>query len=144
MPRGGDLGVLVDPSCFEFHAVVVAEDVDRLFDGKLGGAEVRLHGEAGRVRPLSEARVNPAGQTRLPSAALGWAGGGPVRTRADDTSGVVAAEPFFEVRGRLEGAGGAVLVHGRSGTARFDLPPEPLLPRAVRALRQLLQRRYQL
>ncbi len=144
LPQGGELGVLVNPSGFEFHAVVEAGEVDRLFERSLGPGEVRLRGEAGRVLPLIEARVNPAGQNQLPSAALGWLAGGPVRTRATDERGVQTAEPFFEVRGALGEAGGATLLHGRSGTARFDLPPEPLLPRWIRSLRQLLQRRYQL
>ena len=37
-----------------------------------------------------------------------------------------------------------VLLHGRSGRIRFDLEPEPLLPRWLRRLWQLLQKRYQL
>jgi hypothetical protein len=36
------------------------------------------------------------------------------------------------------------LLHGRSGVIRFDLPAEPLLPRWLRRLGQLLQVRYQL
>jgi hypothetical protein len=36
------------------------------------------------------------------------------------------------------------LIHGRSGRIRFDLEPEPLLPRWLRRLWQLLQKRYQL
>jgi hypothetical protein len=37
----------------------------------------------------------------------------------------------------------AALLHGRSGKIRFDLDPEPLLPRWIRRVRQLLQQRYQ-
>jgi hypothetical protein len=33
---------------------------------------------------------------------------------------------------------------GRIGEIRFDLPSEPLLPRWMRSLRQLLQKRYQI
>jgi hypothetical protein len=36
------------------------------------------------------------------------------------------------------------LLDGRSGKIRFDLEPEPLLPRWMRRLWQLLQKRYQL
>lgn len=144
LARGADLGLVLDPSRFQFQAVVGPEDVDRLFAGRLGDAEVRLPGQAGRVLALRDLRVIPGEQQQLPSAALGWLAGGPVRTRADDSRGVQAAEPFFEVRGELTRDDRATLFHGLAGRVRFDLPPQPLLPRWSRALWQLLQRRYQL
>jgi hypothetical protein len=61
----------------------------------------------------------------------------------DDAQGLHAAEPFFEVRA-LVITSEAALVHGQAGKARFDLQPEPLLPRWIRRLHQLLQKRYQL
>ncbi len=143
LPRGADLGVVLDPSAFHFHAVIGSEDADRLFGGRMRDAEVRILGQAGQRLALRNVEVIPAERRDLPSAALGWLAGGPVRTAANDPNGVRAAEPFFEVRGTLEKAGEAILLHGRAGRVRFDLPPEPLLPRWVRALRQLLQRRYQ-
>ena len=59
------------------------------------------------------------------------------------SEGRAAREPFFEVRATLASDGSGTLRHGRSGVIRFDLPAEPLLPRWIRSLRQLLQRRYQ-
>ncbi|MCC6233852.1 MAG: biotin/lipoyl-binding protein [Verrucomicrobiales bacterium] len=144
LPRGADLGVVLDPTRFQFHAVIGSEDADRLFGGRMGGAEVRILGQAGVVLPLSDVQMIPAERRELPSAALGWLAGGPVRTAANDPNGVRAAEPFFEVRGNLAPGPSAALLHGRGGRVRFDLPAEPLLPRWIRALRQLLQRRYQL
>jgi hypothetical protein len=44
----------------------------------------------------------------------------------------------------LERADPIALLHGRSGKIRFDLDPEPLLPRWLRRLYQLLQKRYQI
>jgi putative peptide zinc metalloprotease protein len=84
----------------------------------------------------------PAELTRLPSLALGFAGGGEVAVDVHESSGAIAAEPFYEVR--MEVAGAAALYHGRSGRVRFRLEPEPLLRQGYRRLRQLLQRRYQL
>ncbi|MDA7667882.1 hypothetical protein N8611_02620, partial [bacterium] len=62
----------------------------------------------------------------------------------DDSQGITATEPFFEVRSSLAGAEMGHLIHGRSGKIRFRLAPEPLLPRWIRSLRQLLQRRYRI
>ena len=36
------------------------------------------------------------------------------------------------------------LLDGRSGEIRFKLAPEPLLPRWIRSLWQLFQKRYQI
>ncbi|MCP5527049.1 MAG: biotin/lipoyl-binding protein [Verrucomicrobiales bacterium] len=142
--RGAELGILVDSADFEFQAVVSQEDGDRLFASALQGAELRFRGESGHRLRVREVAVVPAEQRNLPSPALGWLAGGPVRTAVDDPRGQRAAEPFFEVRGRIEQPAGATLLHGRSGILRFDLPAEPLLPRWGRALWQLLQRRYQI
>ncbi|MDC0504102.1 hypothetical protein OAN94_07455, partial [Verrucomicrobiales bacterium] len=77
-------------------------------------------------------------------AALGWQAGGEVATVMDDPNGRQAAEPFFEVRGDVVQVGSAVLSHGHAGKIRFSVGDEALLPRAVRRVRQLLQKRYQL
>ncbi len=63
---------------------------------------------------------------------------------ADDPDGVKSAEPFFEVYADLPENCGPQLLHGRSGKIRFEQKWEPLLPRWIRNLRQLLQKRYQL
>ena len=52
-------------------------------------------------------------------------------------------ELFFEVRAGVP-ATDIVLVHGRSGRMRFQLPGKPILSQIVRKLRQLLQERYQI
>jgi putative peptide zinc metalloprotease protein len=55
-----------------------------------------------------------------------------------------AVEPFFEVHADVAADADAAILHGRSGKIRFDLEAEPLLPRWIRRLQQLLQKRYQL
>jgi hypothetical protein len=89
-------------------------------------------------------KVIPAEKRNLPSPALGWFSGGSVPIEPQDPYGQKAAEPFFEVRSEITDSNGATLMHGRSGMIRFDLSAEPLLPRWIRSLRQLLQKRYQL
>jgi putative peptide zinc metalloprotease protein len=142
--RGNALGLVVDPSGFEFTSTVLQEDADQLFGLKNLTAEVRLYGEVGRVLTLRNLKLIPAEQRHLPSAALGWLGGGEIPVATDDNEGRKAAEPFFEVRAELDSPKDMVLLHGRTGKIRFDLPPEPLLPRWIRSLRQLLQKRYHL
>ena len=62
----------------------------------------------------------------------------------DDPHGVKSAEPFFEVHAELGADERIAFLHGRSGKIRFEQEWEPLLPRWIRSLRQLLQKRYQL
>ena len=142
--RGTVLGLVIDPAHFEFTATVAQEDGDAIFASRIPTAEVRLRGQSEAVIRLGELRIVPAEQQRLPSAALGWAGGGEVPITSTDTQGTKALEPFFSVRASVTAAGSAALLHGRAGKIRFDLDPEPLLQGWIRRLRQLLQKRYQL
>jgi putative peptide zinc metalloprotease protein len=142
--RGTALGLIIDPTAFEFVATVLQEDVDSLFAQEIKGAEVRLTGQADETVIATNLRKIPAEKRNLPSAALGWAGGGEVAVSKHDSQGQKAAEPFFEVHADLTKIPEVAFLHGRAGKIRFELQPEPLLPRAVRRLRQLLQKRYQL
>ncbi len=142
--RGAQLGLLVNPESFEFVATVMQEDVDALFGRQIRGANVRLYGDASTKLPVSDWRVIPGEQKLLPSAALGWRGGGEVPVSADGENASHAAEPFFEVVGKVESRDGVPLLDGRSGKIRFALPGEPLMQRWFRRLWQLLQKRYQI
>jgi putative peptide zinc metalloprotease protein len=96
---------------------------------------------------LSDVTVNPYQKEELPSAALGWYGGGDVAVSTSDKSGKKTTESFFEVSGKLTPGNGAFspsLLHGRSGILRLSLPPEPLVQMAYRKLRQTLQKRYKI
>lgn len=142
LPRGTPLGHLIDQQEFEFSAVVSQRDASQLFAGRIRLAEVRLRGEAGNPLEVTSQRIIPAEHTALPSAALGWAGGGEVPVELRDPSGVRASEPFFEVRATLAPEPDVAFVHGRSGKIRFTLPPEPLLHQWIRKLRQVIQKQY--
>jgi putative peptide zinc metalloprotease protein len=144
MVRGTDLGLVVNPSGFEFIATVRQEDVDALFAKAMRSARVRLQGDAGTPLVVSRWRVIPGEQKTLPSAALGWGAGGEMPVAVDDNNGSKAAEPFFQVEGHLDPQAKVLLLDGRSGKIRFALSPEPLLPRWTKRLWQLLQKRYQL
>jgi putative peptide zinc metalloprotease protein len=142
LERGVSLGLVVDPTAFEFVATVAQADADAVFARKPRGGEVRLRGQAGAVVPVSRWSIVPGGQQMLPSPALGWVAGGEVPVAPNEPG--KAKELFFEVHAGMGNPAEATLLHGRSGTIRFDLEPEPLLPRWFRRLGQLLQKRYQL
>jgi putative peptide zinc metalloprotease protein len=140
--RGSHLGLLIDPRDFDFIATVKQVDADALFARKIAGAEVRLFGEAGEVVPVASWKVVPGGQRTLPSPALGWRAGGEMPVAVEDPQGRTAQEPFFEVQAAVPLADEVALLHGRGGKIRFDLEWEPLLPRWIRRLHQLFQKRY--
>jgi putative peptide zinc metalloprotease protein len=140
--RGSPLGLLVDPGGFEFVATVAQTDADAAFARPPRGGQVRLRGQSDTSLEIGRWSVVPGGKQTLPSPALGWAAGGEVPVSPNEPE--KAREPFFEIRADLHPAAGVPFLHGRSGTIRFDLEPEPLLPRWLRRLQQLLQKRYQL
>lgn len=144
MPRGSELGLLANPAAFEFAATVMQEDVDAVLAQTVRRADVRLHGDAGAELRVRDWRVIPGGQRVLPSAALGWRGGGEVPVALEDDQANRAAEPFFAVVGELQSSPDVALLDGRTGKIRFQLKAEPLLPRWFRRLWQLFQKRYQI
>lgn len=140
--RGTPVGEVVNASGIYFAAIVSQDEASRLFTDEIGDAFVRIRGQAGESVTVTNRLIVPADRQNLPSASLGWRGGGDVAVELQDDSGMKASEPFFEVRATLAALPGVALLHGRSGTVRFELAPEPLLPRWIRKLRQLLQNRY--
>ena len=144
LTRGTALGLVINPISFKFKAAVPQDDADALFARPVSSGEIRLRGQAGQVLPAEKLKIIPAEQRVLPSAALGWMGGGEIPVAPDDPNGRRTAEPFFEVHADVGVSGSVTLFDGRAGKIRFDLPAEPLLPRWIRRLRQLLQKRYQI
>ena len=151
LPRGVRLGEVVgDSTDWEFFAVIAQENASELFGAIEHGAGIRFPGHAGLELELTKWRVVPGRQNVLPSPALGWTAGGPVRVRADDSNGVRTEEPFFLVVGQIEdggalvAAGQSLLWQGRLGVMRFDLPWTPLMVQWARQFRQLLQDRFEI
>lgn len=144
IPRGTKLGEIVNPERFRFSAVVSQDDVSSLFSGQLQRAEVRLYGQGGTSLQVSSFEIIPFQHERLPSAALGWRGGGEVPVSASDETGLAAAEPFFLIHAEVVDDPEVAFLHGRSGKIRFSMQAEPLLLQWSRSLRQLLQKRYQI
>ncbi len=142
--RGAVLGRLVDDSAFRMSAVVRQEAASRLFEPGEQRVEVRLHGRAEQTIAVRDLAVVPYQHQQLPSAALGWMGGGdqPIKSGAEGGDGTLSSEPFFLVRARLLPAPGMPLWQGQSGVMRISAGHAPLLLQWQRDLRQLLQRRF--
>ena len=77
---------------------------------------------------------------------MGYLAGGATRVALDDESGTSTVEPFFEIQIELteSGHGQVELWSGQRVVVRFEMPARPLLAQWWRALRQLIQRRFQI
>jgi putative peptide zinc metalloprotease protein len=145
IPRGTPLGLILEPSGFEFTGVVRQADAGTVFHEKLTEIGVRIRGQAAMTIdvPSMEPPI-PGGVNILPSASLGAKGGGDIPVMANDSTGRKASEPFYLVKVPLASPGDVKLLHGQGGVLRFRAGTEPLLPGWIRKLRQLLQKRYQM
>jgi len=142
--RGSFLGEIVEDGSFRFSAVVSQDEAADLFVGTIRNAEVRIRGQAGHNLGVGDYRIIPYRQETLPSAALGWMGGGEVPVAIRDETGLKAAEPFFQIYADIPPAPEVGLFHGRSGKLRFTLDPRPLLLQWIHKFRQLIQKRYRI
>lgn len=140
-PRGTELGRIVDLGAVEFVSAVPQKQSGNLFNDQILRSEVRLHQQVGQKIPVITQEITPAGQAKLPTAALGWLAGGEIQTRRGDQTGLTAAEEFYLVRSELEFPVGVtpdlVLL---TGQIRFSLPREPLVVQWSRSLRQIFQK----
>lgn len=144
IPRGTDVGSIVDHGKFKFSAVVTQDEASNLFAEPLMDAEVRLYGQSGTNLSVKSYEIIPFQHEILPSAALGWRSGGEIPVAVNDESGLETTEPFFQIYAELEADPEVEFLHGRSGKIRFSMSPAPLLVQWGRSFRQLLQKRYQI
>ena len=145
LERGKKLGDIVSTDSFKFVAVVGQEDAADLFSATTcEQVAVRLNGLASTELPVADYQVIPFEQVILPSATLGWKGGGEIPVKGKDDQGLETIEPFFRISADLEQLETSSLRHGHSGQIRFTLAPQPLLTQGYRKIRQFIQKRYQL
>jgi putative peptide zinc metalloprotease protein len=105
--------------------------------------EMKLVSSVDATVPGKRVEIIDAGQTRLPSPALGFKGGGQVEIDSEDESGREAKRPQFALRvhasdpadlAKLGAPGERVLL-------RFKLEPKPLLAQWLERLRKEIQGR---
>jgi putative peptide zinc metalloprotease protein len=143
--RGEPLGDVVDLENLRFVAVVTQQQADQLFASKIMSVAVRLNGQVDREVESTEFNVLPYQRQRLASVALGWSGGGSIPVKQDDQRGEIAADPFFELRVRLDPKTPELLtLNGLTGQMRVALEPTPLLSQWRKWTMQQLQKRYQI
>src|ERR1051325_7286864 len=65
LAKGSSLGLIIDPSSFEFVATVLQEDVDPLFATDLKKGEIRLIGQADEEVKATNVRRIPAEKRTL-------------------------------------------------------------------------------
>lgn len=142
--RGAKMGEVFDPALYEFTAVVPQQEASNLFGNGVQKAEIFIKGQAGLGLKVLKEKVIPNKQDILPSAALGWRGGGPIEVTTDEAEGVRAVEPFFKVHLTLEQREDVMLAQRRTGMVRFKLKSEPYFWQWTRHLRQVLQDKLKL
>jgi putative peptide zinc metalloprotease protein len=139
LEHGDRIAYLVDPSHTIVRAVVPQDRIG-LLQTRPTRAEVKLADRLDEVATAEVVRIKPLGSDKLPSRALGAAGGGTIAVEAKDEKGLTAAERVFQVDLALPddvlpaGIGGRTYV-------RLDHGREPLWQQFTRSARQLLLRR---
>ncbi len=142
LPKGFLLGEIVGGSKFRFSSVVSQDDAADLFVDGIQKAQVRLYGQEGGDIGVEKFEIVPYQHDKLPSAALGWLGGGDVAVSMSDDTGLKTSEPFFLIFADVKPNPAVLFFHGRSGKIRFSMKNKPLVVQWGRSIRQLLQKRY--
>jgi putative peptide zinc metalloprotease protein len=143
LSRGQRIGVVANLDDLRIRAVAGQDVAGQLIKEAKSLVDIRVKDQpdielAGRIETII-----PAGQGRLPSAALGYAAGGSTQINLEDPSGRRTAEPFFEILvvptrreiGRVR--------PGQTMVLRFETLPKPLLAQGWRTILQLFQQRFQ-
>lgn len=144
--RGMKLGVIIGSSEYQFTAVVTQEQAFDLFEGNVElKGEVKLRNNTKETIVTNTVQIIPYERRELPSAALGWLGGGAIAvTHNTKSAGKEAAESFFEVRAILKNDENAAFFQGSSGVLRLELSPNSLIRKISRNVNQILLKRYRL
>ncbi|HHJ15065.1 MAG TPA: hypothetical protein ENJ80_00015 [Gammaproteobacteria bacterium] len=136
--QGQVLGYVVGSVQPTLRAVVGQDDIGRV-RSDAGNIRARLGESTDRLLPLRLVRAVPAANRRLPSAALGTAGGGAVPVDPADATGRTALTQVFEVELALPPG---VRAHpGARARVRFEHSAAPLGQRWYRSLMTAIDRR---
>ena len=141
---GTKLGTIVPLKGVHFQAVVPQEKSYNLFNKNNLTGTIKLHGLNEHLIETKSLEIIPFEKQELPSAALGWLGGGDMATSNKDGTGTKTIESFFEVRAKIIRIDNLMLYHGRSGVLKIKLEPLTLLERTELLLTQLLQKHYKI
>lgn len=138
-----ELGLIIDPTQFQFNAVVSQEKAAELFQHTALKGELRLLAAVDQIVQLQDVQVIPFEQQELPTAALGWLGGGNIEVDMQQGEGRRTREAFFKVSAELAQQAPLAL-HGTLGVLRCELPSRPIAAQIFASLQQFTQKRYRL
>ena len=93
LKRQTRLGAIISSGNFRCSAIVSQEQAFYLFKEKDLVASLKLHGNSKDKLPVRDLVIIPYQREELPSAALGWLGGGDISVSVNDKSGKKASEP---------------------------------------------------
>ena len=143
--NGTHLGDIIPQKGFRFTAIVPQEEAYNLFENTLLNSSLKLYGVAKNTIQIDDVTLIPYKQYMLPSAVLGWLGGGDIKVSQKDSSGRKSVEAFFEIRANISKRDGdPLLLHHRSGILRIQLEDASLVIQFSRYVTQLMQRKYQI
>ena len=143
LKQGTRVGTVADLDRLRIRAVAGQTVAAQVIREARPMVDIRVKGQPDRSLRGRIETIIPAGQDRLPSVALGFAGGGSIRTTLDDPEGRQTAEPFFEILVAPQTAAHMLLMPGQSMVLRLETVPKPLIVQAYKSLQQLFQMRFQ-
>lgn len=142
MKSGYQVGEIVPQENFEFVAVVSQEDGSDLF-GDILKSEIKLFSDIKNTLDVKSVDIIPYETNELPSASLGWQGGGEVMTKMEDESGLQTQEAYFKVIASLYNKELPYLYNER-GVLRLKVPDKTIFEVSVESVKKLLQKRYKI
>jgi len=140
--RGTPIGVAATPDRLIVRAVAGQEVAGVLSVEADPKIEMRIDGRPDALVAGTVTQFLPAGQERVPSPALTYAGGGSIPMSVDDQKGTKTAERVFEIRIAPDPCSDVRLLAGQRVIIRFDNRSKPLIAQWKRSLLQLIQRRF--
>lgn len=139
--QGTKIGTIIPNDGFYFQAVAPQEEAFNIFAIKNIEGSIKLNGRYTQTLSVSNVSVIPFYKQDLPSAVLGWYGGGEMATSIKDNTGVKTKEGFFEIRCDVD-TKDERFYHGRKGILKIDMGYKSLYDRMYNKTKQLLQKRY--
>lgn len=142
---GQKVGMILPNKSIHFQAVISQEESFNIFDNLVYDGSLKIHGLNEYTIDVNKVQVIPYQKQELPSAALGWLGGGDIAVSQKDQSGTKTTESFFEVRANIKNDDkNLVLHHGRSGILKIKLEPKTIVDRVITSVKQILQKHYKI
>jgi putative peptide zinc metalloprotease protein len=138
--KGELLGYVVELGTVTVRTVVSQTTFD-LVRGRTRGVEVRLSERIAETVPAVVRRIVPGASEKLPTRALGTAGGGEVALNPSDGQGMTAVQRVFQIDLELSSQSKLINLGGRS-YVRFDHGWAPLGVQWYRKIRQLFLSRF--